>query len=142
MTVTSAAIGMKATFSVGDGAHGGSTNYTKVGEVLNITAPSITREAIDATHLESPDDFREFIAGLLDGEPCTVTFNYVPGATDALYTAILAGAGDFRITYPNGVKLDFSGIPTTWKPGDASTTTMTGEFTVKPSGKPALAPAV
>lgn len=142
MAVTSAATGMKATFSIGDGFDGGSTNYTKVGfEVTSITSPGITREAIDTTHLESPDDFREYIAGLLDTDPATIAFNYNPDAADALYAAVIAGKGDFRITYPNGVKLDFSGIPQSWKPGDASTTTMAGEFTVKPSGKPTLSAA-
>ncbi|MBY6141123.1 outer capsid protein Hoc [Leisingera daeponensis] len=141
MPVTSAQIGMGATFSIGDGFDGGSTIYTKLGEVTGITSPGITREAIDATHLESPDDFREYIAGLLDTDPATISFNYNPSATDALYAAMIAGKGDFRITYPNGVKLDFSGIPQSWKPGDPSTTTMAGEFTVKPSGKPTLSAA-
>lgn len=142
MTVTSAAIGMKATFSIGNGVDGGSTTYTKIGfEVTSITSPGITREAIDATHLESPDDFREYIAGLLDTDPATIAFNYNPNATDELYAAMIAGKGDFRITFPNGVKLDFSGIPQSWKPGDPSTTTMAGEFTVKPSGKPTLSAA-
>lgn len=142
MPVTSAKIGMRATFSVGDGFDGGSTTYTKVGvEVTSITSPSITREAIDVTHLESPDDFREYIAGLLDADPATIGFNYNPSATDPLYTAMLAGKGDFRITFPNGVKMDFSGIPQSWKPGDPSTTTMAGEFTVKASGKPTFSAA-
>lgn len=142
MPVTSAAIGMNATFSIGDAADGTSTTYTKVGvEITSITSPGITREAIDATHLESPDDFREYIAGLLDTDPATIAFNYNPSATDVLYAAMIAGKGDFRITFPNGVKLDFSGIPQSWKPGDPSTTTMAGEFTVKPSGKPTLSAA-
>ena len=142
MPVTSAVTGMGAQFAIGDGNNGGSTTYLPVGEVTNITSPSLTREAIDATHLMSPDQFREVIAGLLDSEPATITFNYVPGAADPLYTAMLAGAGDFRITYPNGVQLNFSGIPTAFKPGDPSTTTMTGEFTVKASGKPEFAAGV
>lgn len=141
MPVTSATTGMKATFSIGDGVNGGSVTYSKVGEVTNITAPGITRETQDATHLESPDDFREFIAGLMDTDPATITFNYVASAADALYAAMIAGNGDFRITYPNGVKLDFMGIPQSWKPGDPSTQIMTGEFTVKPSGKPTLTAA-
>lgn len=142
MPVTSAQTGMKSTFSIGDGVDGGSTTYTEVGfEITSITSPAITRETIDVTHLKSPDDFREYIAGLLDTDPATIAFNYNPSAADALYAAMLAGKGDFRITFPNGVKMDFSGIPQSWKPGDPSTTTMAGEFTVKPSGKPVLAAA-
>ena len=139
MSVTSAETGMKATFSIGNGVDGGSTTYTRVGfEITSITSPGITREAIDATHLESPDDFREFIPGLMDTDPATIAFNYNADAADPLYAAMMAGKGDFRITFPNGVKLDFSGIAQSWKPGDPSTTTMAGEFTVKPSGKPTL----
>lgn len=141
MAVTSATIGMGATFAIGDGVDGGSLTYATVGEVTNITSPGITREAIDATHLLSPDDFREFIAGLLDADPATLGFNYVPSAADVLYTAALAKKGDFQITYPNGVKFQFSGIVTAWKPGDGSTTTMVGEMTIKPSGKPNLVAA-
>ena len=142
MSVTSAATGMKATFSIGNGVDGGSTTYAKVGfEVTSITSPGITREAIDATHLESPDDFREFIPGLMDTDPATIAFNYTADAADPLYAAMMAGKGDFRITFPNGVKLDFSGIPQSWKAGDPSTSTMAGEFTVKPSGKPTLTAA-
>jgi hypothetical protein len=141
MTVTSANIGMKATFSLGDGIDGGSTVYAKIGEVTSITSPGITRETIDATHLESPEDFREFIAGLLDTDPATVNFNYVASAADPLFTAMITGKCDCRITYPNGVKMDFSGIAQSWKPGDPSTSTMVGAFTVKPSGKPSLTAA-
>lgn len=141
MAVTSATTGMKAIFSIGDGVDGGSTTYTKVGEVTSITPPSLSRATEDATHLESPDEHREFIAGLLDTDPANIAFNYVPSATDKLYTAMIAGKGDFQITYPNGVKLQFSGIPVTWKPGEASTSIMQGEFSVKPSGPPVLVPA-
>lgn len=138
MAVTSGEIGMGATFLIGNGVDGGSTTYVKVGEVNSITSPAITRETVEATHLESPDDFREHIAGLLDTDPATITFNYVPSATDPLYTAMIAGKGDFRILYKGGVQMDFSGIPTNWKPGDPSPTLMTGEFTVKPYVKPTL----
>lgn len=141
MPITQARIGMTATFAIGDGINGGSTIYTTVGDVTGITAPGITREAIDATHLQSPEQFREFIAGLLDTEQATVMFNYVPSAADDLYDAIRAGAGDFEITYPGGVRLQFSGIPVSWKPGDPSPDTMKGEFTVKPSGPPTLVAA-
>lgn len=142
MPLTQAATGMGAIFSIGDSVDGASTTYTPVSqEVTSITPPGMSREAIDATHLLSPDEFREFIPGLLDTEPAVIAFNYIPGAADACYTALLAGKGDFRITYPNGVELDFSGIPTGWKPGDATQALMAGEFTVKPTSKPVITAA-
>lgn len=138
MPVTSAKTGLGVTFSIGDGSGGGSLTYTDVGEVTSIKHPAITREAIDASHLMSPDEFREFIAGMLDTEPAVINFNYIPGAADPLYTAILAGDGDFRITHPNGTQVNFMGIPTNWDPGEASGDKMQGSFTVKGSGKPTL----
>lgn len=141
MPVTSAKTGMKATFSIGNGVDGGSTTYAKIGEVTSIGPPGITREAIDVTHLESPDDAREFIPGLLDAEPSTVGFNYVPDAADPVYALMRLGKGDFRLTWPNGVKMDWSGIPTNWTPGDVNTTTMAGELTTKPSGLPVFTAA-
>ena len=141
MPATSAKTGMGATFSIGDGMDGGSTAYTKLGEVVNITAPSFSREAIDATHLESEGEFREFIPGLKDGEAATVSFNYVPSASDAAFAAYNKGKGDFRLTYPNGVTMDFSGIVTGWKAGDVSTSIMQGEMTVKPTGVPVFTAA-
>lgn len=139
MPVTAAVTGMGAIFSIGDGVGGSSTLYTKVTEeITNITPPRLSREALDATHLESPDDAREFRPGLVDGQESTITFNYKPSASDVLFDAFAAGEGDFQITYKNGVKLTFSGVVTGWKPGDPSTSIMTGEFTIKPSGLPVL----
>lgn len=138
MTVTSATIGMGAIFGIGDGIDGGSVTFIKIGEVTNISPPTQNREAIDATHLESDEDYREFIPGLKDGDSATITFNYVPTATDAIYTQFNIGKGDFELIYPSGLKFQFSGVVTGWKPGDASTTTMVGELTIKQSGPPTL----
>lgn len=141
MPVTDAKTGMGSIFGIGDGVDGGSVSYVKVGEVTNIGAPSQSREAIDTTHLESPDAWREYIPGLKDGDSATISFNYVPSATDVLFAQFNIGKGDFQIIYPNGVKFQFSGIVTGWKPGEPSTTTMVGEMTIKQSGKPALVAA-
>lgn len=136
MAISSASTGMGSTFAVGNGVDGGSVSYVKVGEVTNIDHGGISVEAIDVTHLESPDDAHEFIPGSSTAAPVTITFNYVPSASDPLHTLILAKKGDFQTTYKNGVKMQFSGVVTDWKPGSPSATTMTGELTVQPSGLP------
>jgi hypothetical protein len=141
MTVTSAQTGQGMTFSIGDGFDGGSTTYTKVAEVTNITTPKLSRETEDGTHLESPDDHREYLVGLLNSDPATIQVNYLPTEIDALRAAVIAGKGDFRITNRNGVTMTFSGVATGWKPGDGTNGKMTGEFTVQPSGLPTLAAA-
>jgi hypothetical protein len=139
MPATNAAIGQGSQFAIGDGVNGGSTSYTPVDEVLTIEMPELTRRLEEATHLESPNDIAEFIAGLLELGEVSITFNYVPAASDALFTAIQAKKGDFQVTYPNGVTFKFSGIVTAWKPGNADATKMIGSLKVKGSSLPVLA---
>lgn len=136
MAISGASTGMGSTFSIGNGVDGGSVSYVKVGEVTNIDQGGIDIEAIDVTHLESPDEAHEFIPGLPTAAPVTVTFNYVPSASDPLHALALIKKGDFQTTYKNGVKLQYSGVVTNWKPGSPSTTTMTGELTFQPNGLP------
>src|SRR6056297_3367307 len=100
--MTDAAIGYGAEFAIGDGAD--PEVFTKIAEVRAVTPPSMTREFADATHLESPDRYKEYVAALLDTEDVTVTLNYVPSATDTLFTAFHSAGGNYQITFPNGVR--------------------------------------
>lgn len=135
MPATAADIGYGATFLI---KNGGGT-YDAVAEVSAITPPGRSRDAIDATHLTSPDRYKEFIAGMKEGGDASFTFNYVPAASDALVAAFEAGKGDFRVGFPSGtVALDFGGIPTSWEPGEMSTDKMTGTMTIKSTGKAVL----
>jgi hypothetical protein len=136
MPVTVAKTGLGLKFGIGNGVDGGSVSYVDVGEITSVTAPEISRETHDASHLNSPDKFREHIAGMLDTGTATVAFNYVPSASDALYTAALAEKGDFEIIFPGGVKMQFMGVVITWKPGEGTTGVMIGEMTIKGTGKP------
>lgn len=143
MPQTGAAIGQGAIFSIGNATGGASTAYVDVSiEITNMTSPQLNRDAIDATHLLSPENFREYIAGLKGQDTFTLEFNYLPAVTDELYANWQAGAGDYQMTYPDGIRMQFSGIPTAWKPGDASAETMKGTMTIQPSGKPTMLAAI
>lgn len=135
--MTNAAIGYQATFGIGDG--GAPETFTDVAEVVTITPPSMIRESIDATHLESPGKYKEFIAGLAESGDATITINFVPSAADVLVTAFDAESGNFQITFPNSVTMTFSGIVTGYELGELSVDKMTATFTVKATGKAALA---
>jgi len=139
MTATAADIGYNASFGIGDDAD--PIVYTLVGEVTNITPPGRTRATIDATHLKSPDEYLEYIAGMAETGDATITINFVPNATDVLVTAFEAKTGRFQILFPSGVKLTFAGIVTAYEFGELSTEKMTATFTVKGSGKAVLAAA-
>lgn len=136
MPATEAALGYGAKF----GIKGSGSTYVYVAEVTNITPPGMTRDTVDVTHLESPDKFKEYIAGLADTGEASITINYKPAVSDALMTAFLAEKDDFRILFPGGtVALDFAGIVTGYEPGDlVAPEEMTATFTVKASGKPVL----
>jgi len=51
--------------------------WTTLAEVESITPPAFARDAQDATHTESPEGWREFIAGLKDGGEISATLNFV-----------------------------------------------------------------
>lgn len=136
MPASAAALGNRARF----GIKGAGATYVYVAEVSAISPPSWSRDTVEVTHLESPDGFKEFIAGLADGGEASITLNYVPAASDALLTAFLAPVDDFRILFPSAtVALDFAGIVTGYEIGELTPEgEMTATFTVKATGQPAL----
>ena len=65
------------------------------GEVISISGPSITRTAIDTTHLTSTENYHEFIPGTIDSGEMTFEMNL-----DADAAIIVEGvAGTLKITW-------------------------------------------
>lgn len=103
---TNAAIGYQMTFGIWNG-----TSYVNVAEVIAITPPQLTRDAVDASHQQSPNGWKEYINGWKDGGEPSVTVNYVPSATDPLLAAFNSSTvGQYRITHPNGVTCTFTAV--------------------------------
>lgn len=50
----------------------------KIGQVTDAAISGISLATVDATHMESPGAFREFIGGLLDGGEITLTTQTAP----------------------------------------------------------------
>lgn len=129
--MTVAAIGYGSKFAIYTAG-----NYVDVAEVTNITWPGYSRDAVDATHMQSPDTFREYIAGLMDAGEVSIEINFVPSATDVIVAAMVAGVGQFRIEHASGVKLLFSAIVTGYEPAVPLDDKMTASATFKVTGKP------
>ena len=129
--MTIADIGYDSAFAIGSGDP---LTYTPVAEVVSITPPGMSRDAIEATHLKSPGGWKEFIAGMKDGGEASFTLNLAPSATDALVTAFNADSGNYQITFPNGVMLRFAGFFTAYTPPDLTAEKMEASVTVKVSG--------
>lgn len=113
--------------------------YTNVADVIAITPPAMTREAVETTTLAAPNGYKTFIAGLKELGEASFTLNFTPSATDTLVTAFEAETGSYQITFPNGVRLQFDGFFTAYTmpeltPGGK----MEATVTIKATGEPTL----
>lgn len=132
---SSAVLGYNIDFSI----YNGST-YTQVAEVTDITWPGYVRDAVEVTYMDSADQFREYIAGLMDGGEMTIEMNWVPSATDVIIAALTASTtGQFKITYNNGVNLVVKAIVTGYQPQSPLGEKLSASATFKVSGKPTWA---
>lgn len=129
-------IGYNSDFAIYNG-----TAYVDVAECTSITWPGYTRDAVEATHLNSDDQFREYIPGLMDAGEVTLELNFVPSVSDVIIAALTAPTiQQFKLTAPNGVNMVLKGIVTAYQPGPfTSEEKMSASATIKVTGKPTLA---
>lgn len=135
MAASSAKLGYNTDFSIYNG-----TTYVEVAEVTSITWPGYARDAIEATHMNSDDTFREYIPGLMDAGEVTIELNYIPSASDVLVAALTASTiGQFKIQHNAGVNVVFKAIVTAYQPQSPVDDRMTASATFKVTGKPTWA---
>lgn len=79
MAATDGTSGFGTLLQRGDGAS--SETFTTVSEVSNISGPGESLETIDATHMESPSGYREYIPSLLDSGEISFDMNFLPATT-------------------------------------------------------------
>lgn len=98
MSATSATSGYNVTLAKG----GTGTSGTAIAEVVGITGPGYSRNWIDATHLTSDSQAKEFVAGLIDGGEVSVDLNFLPANTThkLITTDLVDGSKDaYAITW-------------------------------------------
>lgn len=113
------------------------TVYVPLAEVTSITPPPMTRDIIDATHMDSPDGWREFIAGLKDGGELSLAINFVPGgATDLRLIEMQteSAPSPIKIRFPGGSEWGFDAFCTGYTPNVPVEDKMTAEATFKVTG--------
>lgn len=136
MPETEADIGFDSTFGLAADQAG---PFVAVAEVTSITPPNKSRDAVEVTHLKSPDRYKEFIAGIKDGSEAKIGLNFAPSVAATLDAAFEAGSKWCQITFPDGTTtLTFNGVITGLEYGELSNDKMTAALTVKPTGKPVL----
>lgn len=112
---------------------------TELGEPISITLPNPQVADVEATHFQSPDRHREYIAGLIEDGEVTFGFNYIPGGVvDTLVTAAINDGvvRDMEVIIPNGAagyKFAFDVIVKGWEKtvpiDDRMTATLTARVT-------------
>jgi predicted secreted protein len=128
-------------FQRGDG--GEPEVFTTVGEATNISGPELERETIDVTSHDSPDRFREWVGGLVDGGEVTFEVNWDP----AIHVPLQDDFDDplprnYQIVLPTvpGGTFAFAGFITGMSHEFPHDGKMAAEFTFKISGKPVFTP--
>jgi len=115
----------------------GST-WVKLAEVNSISGPSMTRDFIDVTSLDSTGGFREFITGFRDGGTVSLTMNF----TRTTYDVVFADFEDdephyYEIVLPDDVNtsFEFCGYVTELPLEIPTDDKITANVTIKVSGK-------
>ncbi|NRB17723.1 MAG: hypothetical protein HRU33_09205 [Rhodobacteraceae bacterium] len=137
MSELDADIGYNSTFGMADGEAG---PFPAIAGVISITPPSKSRDAVDKTHLKSPDRYKEYFPGMKEGGEAKIGLNFKPSVAVTLDTAFEVGETWCQITFPDETTtLTFKAVITGLEYGELVNDKMTATLTLKLSGKPVLA---
>ena len=99
-------------------------------EILAVTPPGATREALDSSH-QSTTTYKTFEpSSLTDWGSLEFDFNFNPAKTPP----VAATAETITISYPADAAWDFSGFMTAYQPGATFENVMQGHAVVKVTG--------
>jgi predicted secreted protein len=126
----------------------GGTSYTEIGQIIDLSGPSIERNPIDVTTRDSTSNYREFIKGFKDaGE---LTFGVVLSLALATHgTAATGLLSDFsddvtiptcQFAFPNGT-ITIDAFVTGAEMSEPLDDALTMDVTLKASGVPTITTA-
>lgn len=105
MAESTAIIGYGSKFYYGSAITG---PWTEIAEVITCPPPSPEVDEAEVTHQQSPDQYREFIASLIDPGEFELELNYRADTHEFLMTNIAVNQY-FRVELPDGSTFDFRG---------------------------------
>jgi hypothetical protein len=76
--------------------------------MTSVNGIGFSRDAIDATHMQSANGYREMIFGLKQAKPMTFEFNLVPSGVGALQTITEGSASNWQVLFPDNSSLTFA----------------------------------
>ena len=120
-----------------------SWNGVAIAEITSFGFPSPKTDLIEVTHTSSPGNWKEFIAGLIDGGEFSIKCNVVLSDTTgqiAMYADYLAGtARTVLITGPSSnFTQSFTALITAMPMSGSLTTQMSWDISLKVTGLPTL----
>jgi predicted secreted protein len=114
------------------------TAWVSVGEVINISGPTMSRETIDVTSLASMGGYREFIAGFRDPGTLTFTMNFTRSDYETMKTDFESDTEvDYEMILPDDdvTTLEFTGLVTELPLNLDAGSQITCNITIKVTGQ-------
>jgi predicted secreted protein len=121
--------------------------FKRIAEVRNMSGPTMSKDTIDVTSMDSEGGYREFITGFKDAGEVTLTMNFTDEVWNQMLTDFNTGTINwYRVTFANEARTTFafegsvSGVPVDAPADDA----ITFECTIRVSGPviPKAAPTI
>jgi hypothetical protein len=117
MAETKAHIGYQTLFQMGDDAS--PPVYSTIAEVKEVSGFGFTATTVEATHMESPGGYKEYVASMKDTDTMTVRMNFTEDNAEIVKDAADAGLRKrFKIIHPTMTPplptWVFSGVPVDW----------------------------
>ena len=138
MASTQGTSGFGTLLQRGDGATP-TEAFTTVAEVTNLSGPSEGLEVIDATHMESPSSYREYLPSLLDSGEITFDLNFLPAvaAQTGVRTDMLNRTKrNWQIVFTDSgtTTYSFAGFVTAFEPSAQIDDKLSASATIKVTG--------
>lgn len=118
---------------------GSETEDLKIANLTSIGEIGVESEEIDATDLDSPDNYKEFIAGSKDAGEVSLAGNIKDEANVEKMLALAESQSieEWVVAYPSGAKWTFKGFVKSFKDGEKTPDGLaTFSATIRVSGKP------
>ncbi len=114
------------------------SEWEALAEVNSITGPSMTRNFIDVTSLDSTGGYREFITGFRDAGTISLAMNFTAVTYNAMKTDFEnAAAQNYEIVLPDDdhITLEFEGLVTELPLSIPTDDKITADITIKITGQ-------
>lgn len=116
--------------------------YTSVADVTEVSVLDSSADTIDTTAHDTADGWRTFIGGVKDPGELKMSLNYDPAVHGDIFDLLGEDGIKHKITLADAgaAVVTFEGIVTGFSVGAPYDDKMSGEVTIKVSGKPTVTP--